>query len=202
MNRVGELHARCRRRGQIPAGHGVLYRREGLRQDRANGVLQAGPDRAVGQRRTGFPCPGLGYFSGGYECSGEDPIEVSAFTSRGTRRSALESTNRRGPRTRTTTRSATRWKGRTLTFFDIVASTGELLTKQLFMEVETTFTITIKATDPSGDVRHHQGDHHAIRRQRGPGRRGPQKDQIPRERHLAGGRLHRPKPARRRRRAG
>ena len=57
---VGALHARTRRRGQIPAGHGVLYRRGGLRQDRANGVLQAGPGRAVGQQPTGFPRPGLG----------------------------------------------------------------------------------------------------------------------------------------------
>ena len=37
-------------------------------------------------------------------------------------------------------------------FFDIVASTGYLLTKQLFMEADDTpFTITIKAADPSGD---------------------------------------------------
>ena len=39
------------------------------------------------------------------------PIEVSAFASRGASRSAPKFTNRRGPRTRTVTRSAIHWKG-------------------------------------------------------------------------------------------
>ena len=43
-------------------------------------------------------------------------------------------------------------EGTHVTHFDIVASTGELLTKQLFRDVdETAYTVTIKASDPSGE---------------------------------------------------
>ena len=43
-------------------------------------------------------------------------------------------------------------EGTDVAYFDIVASTGELITKQLFRDVDVTpYTVTIKASDPSGE---------------------------------------------------
>ena len=45
----GQLHTGCRRRGQLPAGHGVLHRPPGFGQERIGGVGERGAGRAVDQ---------------------------------------------------------------------------------------------------------------------------------------------------------
>ena len=49
----GQLHSGCRRRGELPEGHSVLYRRRGIREDRPGGVGQHSGGGATGEQGPG-----------------------------------------------------------------------------------------------------------------------------------------------------
>ena len=95
--------------------------------------------------------PGPEYFSGGYGCPGSDPDRGVCLS---VKRSAPVGARIYQPaRAEDPDDDEVRYslEGTDVTYFDIVASTGELLTKQLFRDVdETAYTVTIKASDPSG----------------------------------------------------
>ena len=97
-----------------------------------------------------FPAPDD--VSGGYSCPGTDPDRgVCLYV----KRSAPVGARIYQPaRADDSDDDEVRYslEGTDVAYFDIVASTGELLTKQLFRDVDVTaYTVTIKASDPSGE---------------------------------------------------
>ena len=97
-----------------------------------------------------FPAPED--IGGGYGCSGSDPDRgVCMYV----KRSAPVGAEIYQPaRAEDPDDDEVRYslEGNDATSFDIVASTGYLFTKQLFRDVDkSAYTVTIKATDPSGD---------------------------------------------------
>ena len=96
--------------------------------------------------------PALEDIGGGYGCSGSDPDRgVCMYV----KRSAPVGAEIYQPaRAEDPDDDEVRYslEGDDATSFDIVASTGYLFTKQLFRDVDkSAYTVTIKATDPSGD---------------------------------------------------
>ena len=97
-----------------------------------------------------FPAPED--ISGGYGCSGSDPDRgVCLYVKRSTPIGAgiYQPARAEDPDDDEVRYSL---EGADATSFDIVESTGDLLTKQLFRDVDgTAYTVTIKAADPSGE---------------------------------------------------
>ncbi len=97
-----------------------------------------------------FPAPED--ISGGYGCPGSDPDRgVCLYIKRSTPIGAgiYQPARAEDPDDDEVRYSL---EGTHVTHFDIVASTGELLTKQLFRDVDgNAYTVTIKAADPSGE---------------------------------------------------
>ena len=98
-----------------------------------------------------FPEPDSVYFSGGYQCLGDAPDRGVCLHVK--RSSPVGAAIYQPARAEDPDGDDVRYslEGADTASFEIVASTGYLLTKQLFMEVDNTpFTVTIRATDPSG----------------------------------------------------
>ena len=95
-----------------------------------------------------FPDPDSEYFS--YECDGDDPDRGVCLHVK--RSSPVGAEVYQPARAEDPDGDEVRYslEGADTAFFEIVASTGYLLTKQLFM-LEDTYMVTIRATDPSGD---------------------------------------------------
>ncbi len=96
-----------------------------------------------------FPAPED--ISGGYGCSGSDPNRGVCLHLK--RSAPIGAEIYQPARAEDPDDDEVRYslEGTHVTHFDIVASTGGLLTKQLFRDVDQTpYTVTIKATDPSG----------------------------------------------------
>ena len=123
--------------GSGKTAHMVSYKR----------VRAAAPDNSAPE----FPAPDSVYFSGSYVCDGDD-------SDRGVclhvpRSSPVDAEIYQPVRAEDPDGDEVRYslEGTDTASFDIMASTAYLLTKKLFMEVDNTpFTVTIKATDPSG----------------------------------------------------
>ena len=98
-----------------------------------------------------FPEPDSVYFSGGYQCLGDAPDRGVCLHVK--RSSPVGAAIYQPARAEDPDDDEVRYslEGDDTTLFDIEASTGYLMTKQLFMGVDNTpYTVTIRATDPSG----------------------------------------------------
>ena len=99
-----------------------------------------------------FPEPDSIYFSGGYACPGSEPDRGVCL--RVPRSSSVGADIYQPARAQDPDGDEVRYslEGDATEFFEIIASTGYLLTKTLFMDVDNTpYTVMIKATDPSGE---------------------------------------------------
>ena len=99
-----------------------------------------------------FPGPDSIYFNGGYACPGSDPDRGVCL--RVPRSSPVGADIYQPARAEDPDGDEVRYslEGEDATSFEIIASTGYLLTKTLFMDVDNTpYTVIIKATDPSGE---------------------------------------------------
>ena len=99
-----------------------------------------------------FPGPDSVYFSGGYACTGTDPDRGVCL--RVQRNSPVGAKVYQPARAEDPDDDEVRYslEGTDTASFEIVASTAHLLTKTLFNNVDNpSYTVTIKATDPSGE---------------------------------------------------
>ena len=114
-------------------------------------------DRKVRAAPSGNSAPSFGDIeeisNTGYVCSGSDPDRgVCLYVQEEFAGWRRNSTSLRGPKTRTDDEVRYSLEGDDIAAFGVNPASGNLYTKQLFRDVDKgSYTVTIKASDPSGD---------------------------------------------------